>query len=136
MKMMRFLRRDDRGAATVEMALAVPVLALMLYGIFQIGVIFQANAGMQHALGEGARYATICVNPTTTGACSRYTDAQIKARINDKVFGTGVGTFTVADPVQNTGHILLSVTFTMTPNFLFFNGPPINVTRTKRVYIA
>ena len=136
MKMMRILRRDDRGAATVEMALAVPVLALFLYGIFQIGVIFQANAGMQHALGEGARYATICVNPTATGACSRYTDAQIKAKINDKVFGTGVGSFNVADPVQNTGYIVLSVTFTMTPNFLFFNGPPINVTRTKRVYVA
>ena len=36
-----------------------PMLLLFVYGIFQFGVILQANAGMQHALGEGARLATL-----------------------------------------------------------------------------
>ena len=31
--------------------------------MFQFGVILQANAGMQHALGEGARYATLYPKP-------------------------------------------------------------------------
>lgn len=128
--MRRFLnlRRDERGAAAIEMAIAVPILTLFLWGIFQIGIAFQASAGMQHALGEGARYATIFPTPTND---------QLKAKINAKVFGVGVGTFstpTVTDAVDNT-YKDMSVTFTMPTNFLFFNGPNISLTRSKRVYV-
>ena len=31
---------------------------------------------------------------------------------------------------------LLTVTFSYTPDFLFFSGPAINLTRTKQVYIV
>ena len=137
----RSLFRNHDGAAALEFALAVPALIVMIYGIFQIGVAFQASAGMQHALGEGARLATICKNPTGDGVCSVATDAEIKAKINDKVFGTGVGTFsdpTVTTPPTTdcTGCRLLSVTFTMPTSFLLFPGPTINLTRSKRVYVA
>jgi len=128
--MMKFrsIRRDERGAAAIEMAIAVPILALFLWGIFQIGIAFQASAGMQHALGEGARYATIFPAPSND---------QIKTRINDKKFGVGVGTFsapTVTDSADGT-YKDLSVTFSMPMSFLFFNGPTVNLTRSKRVYI-
>ena len=53
------LRRDDRGAAAIEMALALPVLVSMIYGLFQVGLLYQANAGMQHALGRGRALATL-----------------------------------------------------------------------------
>jgi hypothetical protein len=127
---------DERGAAVIEMAIALPVLVMFLWGIFQIGIAGEAIAGMQHGLGEGARLATLCLSPTATGTCTIPTDDAIKQRINDKVFGTGVGTFTVADPVTGTGYKDLSVTFSMPMSFLFFNGPTINLTRSKRVYIA
>lgn len=130
------LRKNERGAAAVEMAIVVPVLVVMLWGIFQIGIVFQANAGMQHALGEGARLATICQNPTAAGVCTVASNDAIKTRINQKVFGTGIGTFTVADPVTGTDYRDLSVTFTMPTDFLLFQGPNINLTRTKRVYVA
>lgn len=130
------LRRDERGAAAIEMAIAVPVLVLMLWGIFQVAVAFQASAGMQHALGEGARLATICKNPTANGICSTATNAEIEALIEAKAFGTGIGNFTVPDTVDGTGYKDLTVTFTMPMSFLFFNGPAINLTRTKRVYVA
>ncbi len=130
------LRRDERGAAAIEMAIAVPVLVLMLWGIFQIGVAFQASAGMQHALGEGARLATICQDPTADGICSTATNDEIEALIAAKAFGTGIGEFTVADVVSVADYRDLSVTFAMPTNFLFFNGPTINLTRTKRVYVA
>lgn len=134
------LRRDESGAATIEMAIALPTLVLFIWGIFQVGVAFQANAGMQHALGEGARLATLCYNPTTSG-CSVPSNDAIKTKISDRVFGTKVGTFntpTVTTPLSTdcTKCRDLSVTFTMTPNFLFFNGPPISITKTKRVYVA
>ncbi len=108
----------------------------MLWGIFQIGIAFQASAGMQHALGEGARLATICRNPTAAGVCSAASNTEINALIGAKTFGTGIGTFTVADVVDGSDYKDLRVTFTMPTNFLFFNGPLIDLTRTKRVYVA
>ena len=125
------LCRDERGVAAVEMALTLPLLLTFIYGIFQIGVILAANAGMQHALGEGARFATLFPTPT---------NEQIATRMSDKVFGVKVGVFgtpTVADPpTGQTGYRDLAVTYSVTPNFLFFNGPPIALTRTKRVYLS
>lgn len=127
----RTIRRDDKGAAAIEMAFALPVLLMFVYGIFQLGVILQANAGMQHALGEGARYATLFPKPA---------DNLIVSRMSDKVFGMNVGTFgtpTVTTPSTAvcTNCRLLTVTYSVTPSFLFFNGPPINITRTKQVYV-
>lgn len=131
--------RDNRGAAVIEMAIALPVLVLFLWGIFQLGVAFQANAGMQHALGEGARLATICQNPTANGVCGSATNEQIAARINERKFGVNVGVFsnpTVVDGPSGSHYKDLSVTFTMTTNFLFFYGPVIKITKSKRVYVA
>jgi len=143
------LVRDGRGAAVIEIAIALPVIVLFLWGIFQLGIAFQASAGMQHALGEGARLATICQNPTADGVCSTATDTEIEARVNEKLFGTGVGVFdfeilpppaddpdTASVNESDVDYKELSVTFTMPTNFLFFNGPNIDLTRTKRVYIA
>lgn len=127
MRKLLHLRRDQKGSAIVETAIALPVLVMFIWGIFQIGVLFQANSGMQHALGEGARYATIWPTPT---------DAQIQSRISSEVFGTKNGTFTVAAPVNDTDSKTLSVTYSMPMNFLFFEGPTVNLTRTKKVYIT
>lgn len=132
MKRLQILGRDDKGAAAIEMAFALPVLLLFVYGIFQLGVILQANAGMQHALGEGARYATLYPKPA---------DSAIVSKMSDKVFGMNVGTFgtpTVTTPSTAvcTNCRLLTVTYSVTPSFLLFNGPPISITRTKQVYTA
>lgn len=128
--------RDERGAAAIEMAIALPVLVMLLWGIFQLGVAFQASAGMQHALGEGARLATICEDPTADGVCSSASNEEIEELIGEKAFGTGIGTFAVQAVVDGVDYKDLGVTFTMPTNFLFFNGPTINLNRTKRVYVA
>jgi len=139
MRKLLALRRNERGAAAIEMAIALPVLLVMIYGIFQVGLVFQANAGMQHALGEGARYETLCV-PTSSG-CNTPADSAVVTRMQSKLFGTNIGTFgtpTVTTPASSTctNCRLLTVTYTVTPNYLFFNGPPISLTRTKLVHIA
>ena len=125
------LRRDDRGAAAIEMAIALPVLIAMIYGLFQVGLLYQANAGMQHALGEGARVATLYERYTSNNVP---TDAAIKSRMTSKLFGKGDGAFTVNDPVTGTGYKDLSITYTKKMNFLFFNGPTITLNRSKRAY--
>jgi len=126
------IRRDDRGAAVVEFALTVPVLITLIYGIFEFSQLYEANAGMQHALGEGARFATLCV-PTSTG-CNAETNVDIKARMNAKLFGPIDGTFNVQDVVDGTNSKTLTITYTRTMNFLFFTGPAVTLTRSKLVY--
>ena len=126
------LRSNVRGAAAVEFALTVPVLITMIYGIFEFSQLYEANAGMQHALGEGARFATLCV-PTATG-CNPESNDDIKAKMNAKLFGPIDGTFNVQDPVNGTNSKTLTITYTRTMNFLFFTGPAVTLTRSKLVY--
>ena len=126
------IRRDEQGVAAVEMAFALPVLLLFVFGIFQIGVILQANAGMQHALGEGARFATLFPKPA---------DTAIVTKMDESEFGMSVGTFnmpTISTPATTacTNCRDLQVTYTVTPNFVFFTAPAITLTRNKRVYTA
>lgn len=125
------LRADDSGASAVEMALSLPILLTFIYGMMQVGMVMAADAGMQHALGEGARLATIYPTPT---------DTAIKAKVTDKVFGNYIGTYTVSDPVTTTAgtskYKTLTVNYTVTPNYIFFSGTPVNLTRSKRVYLS
>ena len=131
MTFLRKIRREESGAAVVEMALSLPILLVMIYGMFQVGVIMAADAGMQHALGEGARMATLYPTPT---------DANIKSKMEAKVFGMFIGTYTIPNPTTvssgATKYKDLSVSYTVTPNFLFFNGPAITLNRSKRVYLT
>jgi Flp pilus assembly protein TadG len=126
------LHRDERGAGAVEFALSVPILISLIYGIFEFSQLYEANAGMQHALGEGARFATLCI-PTATG-CNPESNDDIKAKMNAKLFGPVGGTFNVQDVVDGTNSKTLTVTYTRTMNFLFFTGPAITLTRSKLVY--
>lgn len=125
------LRSDVRGLATIEFALVVPILIVAIWGIFQIGLLFEANSGMQHALGEGARYATLYDYSTDD---HMPTDESIKARMNAKLFGTGGGAFRVEDPVDGDGFKTLTITYTRPMDFILFKGPTITLTRSKKVY--
>jgi Flp pilus assembly protein TadG len=125
MSKFRILKRNERGAAAIEFAIAVPILVLLIYGIFRIGLLYQANAGMQHALGEGARLATLYPTPT---------DAQITAKMNAKLFGEGYGAFTVATPTTGATSKTLTITYTTPMDFLFVPGPTVTLTRSKVVY--
>lgn len=124
--------RDERGANAIEMGIALPVLVFFIWGIVQVGLLFQANAGMQHALGEAARYATIYPTPA---------DDALKAKMADRKFGTYNGTLgelTIED-VTSGGTIVakkLTLTYSQPTNFLLFNGPTVNISKTKTVYLA
>jgi Flp pilus assembly protein TadG len=127
----RRLARDSRGATIVEMAFALPVLIIMIWMVIQLGLVFRAMSGIQHALGEGARSATLWPQPT---------DQAIKDKITNAVYGIGPGEFEIADPVAGTvsgsGYLDLNVTYTQETDLLFLPGPTINVSRSKRVWVA
>ena len=145
---MRFrLTRDERGAAAVEMAFALPVLVVMIWAFVQLAQVYRAVAGMQQALGEGSRYATLCFTQSATGCAAPAPGTgtspaagTIKAKIYTSVYGIGPGTFTVADPAIGTSgtaqYYDLSVTYSQPTTFLMFPGPTMTLSRNKRVWIS
>jgi len=126
--------RDQSGAAAIEFAIAVPVLMMMIWGIFQIAMVLQANAGVQQALGEGARYATIF----NTSTSARPTDDQISSKITSAKFGIRNGTWqtpVIDDSNEaSNGYIDISVEYDVPTDFLLFDGPEVTLAHTKRVY--
>jgi Flp pilus assembly protein TadG len=134
------LRSDEQGAAAIEMAFALPVLIVMIWSFVQLAQIYRAVAGIQQALGEGARLATLC-RPTVTG-CDIPTPAEITNKIQSSVYGIGPGNFTYTTPtltndtVNGGRYYDLKVDYTQPTNLLMFPGPTISVSRSKRVWVA
>lgn len=139
MTIFRRLSRDEQGVAAIEMAFAVPILIVMIWMFVQLAQIYRALSGIQHGLGEGARYATLCLTPSSTG-CTTPTADNVKAKISAAVYGIGPGTFTIANPASGTSgtgkYYDLSVTYTQPTDMLLLPGPTINVVRSKRVWVA
>jgi hypothetical protein len=137
------LHRDEGGVAAIEMAFALPVLVVMIWMFVQLAQVYRAVAGIQQGLGEGARFATLCLNPGATG-CAIPTGSQVSDRIHAAVYGIGPGTFTVLpdppvctnDATNGGSYYDLKVQYTQHTSLLFFPGPDISVTRTKRVWVA
>ncbi len=139
MKLGRMIRTDERGVAAIEMAFALPILIVMIWMFVQLAQVYRAVAGIQQGLGEGARYATLCLNPSALG-CTTPSATDIQAKINSSVYGIGPGTFTVDPPTTGTSgtssYYDLKVNYTQTTNLLFFPGPTIRLSRSKRVWVA
>lgn len=55
----RSFRRDDHGAAAVEMALVLPILILLVGGIIDFGFAFNTQVSLTHAAREGVRVEAV-----------------------------------------------------------------------------
>jgi len=130
---LRRIRRDEQGVAAIEMAFALPILVVMIWMFVQLAQVYRAVAGIQQALGEGARLATIWPTPDA---------ATIKAKIESSVYGIGPGDFKTPlpecknDGTETGNYYDLSVTYDQNTNLLLFPGPHISVSRSKRVWVA
>lgn len=58
---------SDRGQATVELALAVPILCLLLLGVVQIAVVVRDQLLAIEAARVGARAAAVAADTTSAG---------------------------------------------------------------------
>jgi Flp pilus assembly pilin Flp len=129
MKILKRLKRDESGAAVIELAFALPILIILIWMIVQLGLVLRAMSGIQHALGEGARLATIWPVPDID---------TIQDKMDDAVYGIGPGDFDIPPPVEGTAdgsdYLDLEVTYSQDTDLLLIPGPTINVSRTKRVW--
>lgn len=61
---------SEEGAAAVEFAIVLPLLVLLLFGIFEFGQAYNAYITVTHAAREGARLAAV----------GRYSEALVRQR--------------------------------------------------------
>jgi Flp pilus assembly protein TadG len=61
--------REERGAAVVEFAFVIPVLAALVFGIIEFGFAFNSQLEIRSASREGARLAVVD-NGCSGNACS------------------------------------------------------------------
>ncbi|MFA7297142.1 MAG: TadE/TadG family type IV pilus assembly protein [Dehalococcoidia bacterium] len=72
---------SERGQSTVELALLLPVIVLLLFGVLEFGRVFNAWIVVTQASREGARIgATQCA---TNAACS----GNVEAWVNNSLGG-------------------------------------------------
>ena len=67
--------RSPRGQSTVEFALSVPLLLLLLFAMLDVARVFQAYVTVYHAAREGARYASTGRQELVNGSYLSRTDS-------------------------------------------------------------
>ena len=115
---------SQNGAAAVEFAIVLPLLAMLVFGIVEFSVLFYNKAMITNASREGARAGIVLADP-------RLTDAQIESVVdtycgnNLITFGSGGDTPTVT--ISRSGNeagdnLTVNVTydynFLLLPNFI------------------
>ena len=99
----------ESGAELIEFALVLPLLLLVLLGIFDFGFLFQRYEVVTNAAREGARVAIL----------PGYVDADVEARVNQYLTAGGL-----------TG----TPTLTILPSTMLINGRCVAMTSVKVAY--
>ncbi len=60
--------RSDQGQATVELALCLPIVCLMLLGVVQVGLVVRDQLAVQLVAREAARAAVVAADQAGAGA--------------------------------------------------------------------
>ena len=72
---------EDTGQATVEVALLLPVLAVLLLGVLQVAVVARDSVLVTHAAREAARAAAVDSRPGAALAAARSSSGLDPARL-------------------------------------------------------
>jgi Flp pilus assembly protein TadG len=104
----------EEGASLVEFALVLPILAVLLFGMLDFGKAFNYWIDETHLANEGARWAVVNKNPSSTGTLQQY----IRQQATTGELRNG-GTAWVTNPVQ------VCISF---PNGTSNVGDPVQVT--------
>jgi hypothetical protein len=90
-----------------------------------------ANAGLRHAVGEGARLSTISPLPS---------DTAIIARVTAKRFGLQSSRITgptISHGTENgVNYTEVTMSYSVPLNFVFFSSAPLTLTETRRAFAS
>ena len=135
------LRRDERGQALVEFALVVPILLLLVIGIFDFGQALNYYNQESQLVGQGARAATVnrCPDGTAIGGAGGCTS--IQQQISETYANGALKNNPICISLPNGAGAGKPVTVSTTYPFKllgFIGGATINITasQTERQEIA
>jgi Flp pilus assembly protein TadG len=127
---------NHKGTSTVEMAMVLPLLLLLIFGIIEFGLLLYDKAMITNASREGAR-AGIVFRATSDGTYNPLTASEITGVINNYLgsnlvsFGAGNLDVTAASCAPG-GSITVTVNYTyhflVLPNIAEAIAGPINLT--------
>lgn len=122
--------RQSRAAAAVELAVVMPLLLLMLFGIIEFGWTFMIYQSVTNAAREGCRVAVL----------EGSTDSEITNRIDEYLSGVGLssGEYSVSIQHASLGDPTETVTVTVPYSSIamlgeYFNRTHINLISTSRM---
>ena len=93
----------ERGQATVELALALPVVVLAVLLVVQVAVVAVAQVRVEHAAREAARSAAVGADPAGTGGLDpARTDVDV---VGDGPWVTAEVRYRVATDLPLVGHL-------------------------------
>lgn len=84
-----------RGAAAVEAAFCLPLLVVLMLGMWEVGRMVQVSQILANAAREGARYAAMG-NLNINGANTPITVAMVQQLVRDYLTGAGLPTAAVS----------------------------------------
>jgi Flp pilus assembly protein TadG len=100
---------SDHGQATVELALATPVLCLLLLGVVQLAVVVRDQLAVIEAARVGARAAAVAADPGAAAAGVITLDGARVSAVADGGFVTVTVTAISATDVPLIGALLPDV---------------------------
>jgi Flp pilus assembly protein TadG len=84
-------RSTERGQAVIELALTLPLLLIVVFGIIDFGFMFQRYEAVTNAAREGARLGVLA-DYTATEAQNRALDYLVASGLNGPIRACGTGT--------------------------------------------
>ena len=105
-------RQRDRGQATVELALALPLVCLLLFGIVQVAVVGRDQLAVQLAAREAARAAATSGDPAAAGSAASHRTVALRPLIVE----IGESGRTVTATVRYTDHTDVPLIGTLLPD--------------------
>lgn len=129
------LWRDRSGATATEFVLVIPLWMTIFLALVQVAVLFWANAGLSHALGEGARVAALF---SPAGRTNDALGNAIVARIEAARFG--IVPDDMPDPdlsfATTAGGVpFVDISVEYNAKLLLFDVPALTLRHQRRVYL-
>ena len=97
--MLRLHRRNGKGQALTELAIALPVLALMIFGLIEVGFIIKTRLVLQDAVRSAVRYGS------EEGAQAGRYDAPVAPLCQADYYALDVIANRLKDSLVDTSHV-------------------------------
>jgi Flp pilus assembly protein TadG len=130
--MRRFLQllRNQRGAAAVEFALAIPIAIILILGVMNFGIYLFFKNSVQAAVDEAARSATLYPQPDDAALTTSFQNALLTATS----FGNAQIALTRGTTTDGRDYVDMVGTGSYSVNLVFFNLGSLPVRSTRRAY--